>query len=143
LDKLHFDMYPSLAPLFARLVLLSGSLDFPSPSIIKLVMDLTQGILFKSLTNYRLSTVRPSDKAQAALEIAVEFIFFHFKLYSNRDVSRYEIMTPQPGQIIGDFAVDLCFEAYLQRFIPKKLPSTVQTMIPSPIVASPVRDVKV
>jgi len=142
LTQLKFSVYPPLAPFLARLVLLGGSLDFPSPNIAKLVMDLSQGILFKSLSNYKLSSVRPAEKAQAAMEIAVEFLFSKYKLYSQRDLSRYEMVTSQPGEIIGDFAVDLCFDTFQQRFMTKKLTSVIiQNSVP--FLASPVRDVRV
>ncbi|CAL8088313.1 unnamed protein product [Orchesella dallaii] len=142
LEKLKFDVYPPLAPLFAQIVIIGGSLSFPTPSIKKLVMDLTQGILHRSLGKHKLSTVSASDKAKTAIEIAVEFVFFQYKLYSQRDLHKYDYVSHKPGREHGDFAVDLCFELFEQR-LTKLTKLNARPISKVEFTASPHRDVKV
>ncbi|ODN04310.1 Cyclin-A3-1 [Orchesella cincta] len=143
LEKLKFDVYPPLAPLFAQMVIVGGSLSFPNVNIKKLVMDLCQGILYRSLTNHKLTTVLASDKAKVAIEIAVEFVFFQYKAYTNRELCKYEYISHKPGREIGDFAVDLCFDLFQQRLLKRKINPTLPVHR-LPCTTSPsCRDVKV
>ncbi len=107
----------------------------------RLALDISTGILFKSLLNHKLVSVPPAEKAKAALETAVEFLFSQYSICLNRKMSLYKVNNSDPGQALGDFMLSLATDAFNQRFVNKKLFNVIQAQ--PACTASPVRDLKV
>lgn len=81
----------------------------------RLTLDLSLGILYKSLSEYQLSFVPPADKAKVAIEVAIEFIYHNYNISSRRDMTCYKI-GKLPGMALGEFALGTCTEVFQQRF---------------------------
>lgn len=79
-------------------------------------MDLTNGVLLKSLRNHEMVAVSPVMKAKAALEASVEFAFFHYDLCHSRDLTTFTVFaSSDPGRAMGPFALDTCLHAFNER----------------------------